>query len=727
MKRPVCLVCIITVVFIVSAYFLGVPLSAKEAASRYLEEKYEFPLDCAVTGRVVSFDILPEYARLTLGNVILNGGDDLENVRITLTETPETEYKKGQVLRVRGKLKIPDAPTNPGQFDARLYYRTLGAGFTMTDPKVTVIDPGSSFIEGFINGARESLKKRITEMYSGDEAGIACAVLTGDREYISGRTGYLYRSGGVSHLLVISSLHLSIISYGIAAMLKKLKVPYIPAAAGTFVILLVFVLFTGSGISAVRALCMYVFLAAAGVIKRTYDMRTTLAVAALLLLFAEPYNLFNSGFQLSFACIAAIAAGEKCGKYSYGVLIYFLTLPLVLYHFFEIPVFGIFLNMLLIPFMPFLILFCITGTVLGGVFALPYRGLVYLFLYVLHKASDIPGSVLVCGRPALWAAAVYYLLAFGLIAVLYKYRYHKRRYFFLPGFVLISLILIVRPQRDLQVSFIDVGQGDSIVIDAPGNFECLIDGGSSSVFNAGKNRILPFLESSGIGSLEYVFVTHGDEDHINGVSEIAEMIRDGETAFKISNIVMPDTKDEGLSALEKKAEEAGIHVIRTKAGDSLIWKHAGSPDVTLEVAGPSDELCRHAQGNEASLVVRLSFGNFNALFTGDAEGAGEQETVSYYKKLQREGRTSDTELLKVAHHGSKNSTGEDLLRAVSPSVAVVSCGKDNIYGHPHEETLSNLKDAGADIFRTDESGAVNVRTDGKRYYVETYSGFGPYS
>ena len=263
----------------------------------------------------------------------------------------------------------------------------------------------------------------------------------------------------------------------------------------------------------------------------------------------------------------------------------------------------------------------------------------------------------------------------------------------------------------LQVTMIDVGQGDSIFIKDREGITYLVDGGSSSVTSVGSYRIEPFLLSQGIAKLDYVFATHGDEDHVNGIQELLE----GQIlGVKVQTLVLPPEKyvDEKLKSLAQTAAEHGtkvavIHRGQT-VGSSLTCLGPDEPLETGEIMGTL------AAGNEASTVLKLEDGRFRMLLTGDLEGNGEKQLTETLHKEQE----SPFLILKAAHHGSKNSSSEEFLQAVSPRVTLISAGKNNRYGHPHAETLERLQEVGSEVWSTQECGAITVRSDGERVMME---------
>lgn len=265
---------------------------------------------------------------------------------------------------------------------------------------------------------------------------------------------------------------------------------------------------------------------------------------------------------------------------------------------------------------------------------------------------------------------------------------------------------------ELQITILDVGQGDGIYIKTPVGRHFLIDGGSSDVSKVGTYRLEPYLESQGVGELDYVFLSHGDGDHTSGIEE---MLANQKLGVRIHTIVLPNENviDDALYALADLASSNGTNVVIMEAGDSITDAKAFSGNLMeLTCIAPSDTY-EGEIGNASSMVLDLQYGEFDMLFTGDLEKEGEEMVVE--SDVLR-----DYDVLKVGHHGSKNATSEEFLAQVKPEIAVVSAGKDNSYGHPASETLERLEKAGCEVYSTQECGAITIRTDGKNMNVSRY-------
>lgn len=562
---------------------------------------------------------------------------------------------------------------------------------------------------------------------------------------------------------------MSFIGFGIYGLLRRTGLPYLFSAVTAGMIMIVYTLMIGASVSAVRALIMFLIRAGADVCGRDYDLPTSLSVSAVSVCMFQPLYLQDAAFQLSYGAVLGIAlfspvfADMLCISWRNGMSnrketeklrkhlrntgkkifsgagtalsVNCLLMGPLLYFYFEIPVYSVLLNLFVIPGMSLLMGAGLAGSFLAQI-ADPAGGAVLVCCKVLLTAcdricsfaSDLPGNRLVTGRPSILWLAVYYFI---LTAIYVWYRYIKKntgkdedslqnrisgRKLGLPGIMIICagavMPYVCRAENvyreDVCISVLDVGQGDGIFIQSPSGVSCFIDGGSSDTADPGTYRIEPFLLSRGTDELEYVFLTHGDEDHLNGIQE---MIRNQKFGVRIRTLVLPPDKflDQKLIRTAYMARENKIRVVQIKEGDRIKVKEK-ERFFTLTCLGPQEDLEAEKGSNEASVVLELSYGAFSMLFTGDVEGTGEASLMEspYLKRCT---------VLKAAHHGSRSSGSEEFLQIVRPAAAVISAGRDNRYGHPHRETMERLKKAGCAVYSTQDYGAITILTDGEKVRI----------
>ena len=261
--------------------------------------------------------------------------------------------------------------------------------------------------------------------------------------------------------------------------------------------------------------------------------------------------------------------------------------------------------------------------------------------------------------------------------------------------------------RELEVVFLDVGQGDAILVTTPSGFRALIDGGDGKgpfVQDQAERVIIPYLRRAGIERLDAIVLTHAHFDHIGGLITIIK-----EKTIKIGEVLDPGEPHPSMAYLELLQaidERPEIAYRQPRAGENLNW----GVDVKVEVLNPPYLI---GDDNESSIVVRITYGECSFLLTGDAGGVAENLMIRKY------GRNLQSDILKVGHHGSRHSSTEKFLKYVNPKSVVISCGIRNKHGHPHKEVNKRLKKYGAKIYRTDHQGTITITTDGKVYKITT--------
>ena len=256
--------------------------------------------------------------------------------------------------------------------------------------------------------------------------------------------------------------------------------------------------------------------------------------------------------------------------------------------------------------------------------------------------------------------------------------------------------IITKEDAGLIMHFIDVGQGDSTLIESKGEF-ALIDGGEYSE----RNKVISYLSSQGVDELEFIISTHPHSDHCGGLSEV---IRN----FNTKSLICPkvDTDSNAWEYVLDVADERGVEYITPAPNDKF---NLGSATITIY---SPDIHSIYSNLNDYSVVCKAEYGNTSFLLTGDAEKIVENE-------LLRSGYDLSADILKCGHHGSSTSSDKKFVEAVNPAAAIISCGKNNDYGHPHEETLSTLSKLNIPVYRTDKEGTICVSTNGEKLYIST--------
>ena len=750
-----------------------------------------------------------QYAMYSSENITEVGQDDTESGNPSVDSSEQRIYTKGKLLvycesaeglkignyiRLVGKAVPFAEPENAGQFDERAYYRAGRMCCKFNADEIEVLNDGVDGIREWCRVIRNRMDTIYEEILPKKHAGIVSAILLGDKAELDVDTKALYQKNGIAHILAISGLHVSLLGMGLFALIRKCGSPLVPAAVTTMLILIFYGCLTEFSVSTQRAVGMLVIAMLAKILGRSYDSRSACALCGLLILIVNPMQLYQAGFQLSFAAAFGISyfgrelelmklnkgktfAERMMVSLLSGLTTQLLTAPIILNCFYELPVYAVLLNLPVIGLLSFVVFLSILAGCAGiisyslGKF---FAGGVYVILEcyeaLCRLADKLPCPIWLYGKPQGWRIFAYFavlLLFFAIAAKIGKrYRHHPRqhRYRRWAFWVLCLLPLVfvkcperigeedseplwvkntVEPEEEREkgdssiVSLLSVGQGDCAVVQSGNGSTYLIDCGSSSVKSVGEYRLKPWLKYHGISKLEAVFLSHPDSDHTNGVMELLEKTNSPEDWYRgeiqIKNLVLPAAyrEEEGFVSIYKLAQEKGIPVLWFDTGDRVA--EAGLSFTCLH---PDEDYSTY-DTNDASMVLLMECQNIVVLFTGDVGWTGEEkaglvlseilgkeetgelgEALAGAKKnssgIRNEIRENKTVILKVAHHGSKNSTSEAFLKILQPDIAVISCGKNNRFGHPHEDTLERVKKVGSKVVTTPESGTVSVRiSEGK--------------
>jgi competence protein ComEC len=710
-RRPLCigaLVYILAITILLLVDTLGIakmPLTFRESvAASLVDDKQKV----TVSGVVYKQEEKNEQLVIYLKQAYLyQNSKKIKSNDIIIYEKLSTKIPIGNKIKVTGKSRKFQKPSNPGQFNAYLYYKSLNYDFAVQASEIEIINDEANAIKDSLYNLTNRLVSNFDEITKDDiENGTFKAMVFGNEADFTGEIKELYQKGGILHAFCVSGSNVGIIGMFIFYIFRKFGFGYRVSGMAGMSIVICYGIMTGFEVSACRAVIMFVIGMIAKIIGKTYDILSSLALAAIFVLMDNPLYIINTGFQLSFAAMIGLGAVTpivlkiidsesvivQTVVSSLSVTI--VTFPIILYSYYEFPLYSIILNIIIIPIMSYVLVSGILGCLCAEISIALGSFMLGMGSYILKLyetlcivSSKLPYSSIIIGKPSIVQMVLYYLLLTIMLYLIKKKE--KMRYscilllmFFAIGF---------HSKSGFTVTFLDVGQGDGIVIQSADGTNYMIDGGSSDVKNVGKYRILPFLKSKGIKKLDYCIVTHPDEDHKSGLVEIIN------SGYKIKNLIMPDIEieDEAYAELVQLAKEAGIKVIYFSRGDKLT-----EGELELTCLHPYSEYVP-ASRNDYSTVISLKFGELDMLLTGDLESKGEEEILSNIEE--------DYDILKVAHHGSKFSTSEEFLDKIDTEYAVISCGEKNRYGHPHKELLQRLEDNGMNVVITKDVGAIIMK------------------
>lgn len=537
----------------------------------------------------------------------------IRNIKCTGKEEKINSLREGMHVRLEGMLVLPELPRNPGQFNRRIYESGKKIDFYLENPTVLEVKEQRSGVREVVEIWKTEMMNRCEKIYQDEEAGILEAMLFGEKSELSGDIKELYQAAGISHVLVISGLHISLLALAVAGILRRLGFPMPVWVMLSVGVLAGYGILIGQPTTAVRALLMFFVLQGARLLGRSYDLLSALAFSGILMLLDNPDLILDGGCRLSFCAVIGVgwyvseknkifrSIGEKekrknrgkGGKGSSagaileniraGWYLWLFTLPVMLDTFYQVSVVGILWNLVAIPLLPVIIASGGLGVVLAGwniflgsLAGSPAYGMLQLYQEIGNISEKLPVGMWTPGQPSKPVIAGYYLVIFLLVLVekqlIKREKRWKIRKIF-PGMELCSMLLLLllmaHPwQQREKITFLDVGQGDASMLQSGGQ-TLLLDGGSTSQKNVGTYVILPYIKQQGISCLEAVVLTHTDQDHINGVTEVLEEGKKGWLTVK--NLMYPywmEGTEQGKQ-LKKLAEEAGASCRKIRAGDRL--------------------------------------------------------------------------------------------------------------------------------------------------------------
>ncbi|RXT14802.1 DNA internalization-related competence protein ComEC/Rec2 [Ammoniphilus sp. CFH 90114] len=668
--------------------------------------------------------------------------DEAVECRIYLKSKEEQEQATklifGTYVEFKGQLKAPEGSRNPGSFDYRqyLYYKRihwLVISTSLADLKAyrsANIRP-----DVVMNRVRDYLERSLERTFPAGSSEIMKALLLGIKVDLPQDVTDIYGKLGLIHVLAISGLHMSIIAGGIfiLGILRFIGFTRETSIILTVLTIPIYIVLAGAAPSIVRSGIMAVISLVGVYLHRGRDGLNLWGTALFLMLIYNPYYLWDIGFQLSFLVTWGLILfvpymrsffhflpDSLSSLLAVAVTAQWVSFPLIVYYFHHYHLLSLLANILFVPlysivFIPMGFALFILGFVHPGLVQLWAEGLAYGFQWMNRMIEWIAGwhgFQRHVAPPEVWWMVIYYIVLCGSLWIM---KGRRLLWLFLLMSVILSLSFIPWQGEQVKITFVDVGQGDAIVIQLPNKRVYLIDGGGvltydkgeswrkrKSYFDPGKDIVVPFLKSQGINEVHTLVITHGDIDHIGGLYTVVEDIP---IRRVLINGTQPKSKQE--TELYQLLNQKQIPIYQGRAGDW--WKDA--EEIEWKILHPS--AVENESDNNSSLVLLLNAYGYKILFTGDLEREGEN-------RLIESGDLDKIHLLKVAHHGSKSSTTEAWLDRLQPDYSIISAGRLNRYGHPHEEVLTRLHQVNSRIFRTDKQGAVMVELRPTEMKVWTY-------
>ena len=669
-------------------------------------------------------------------------------------------YLPGDVIRVdRLRLHRPRTAGNPGAFDFRSLMQRRGihavGGVTNPDRLHLLRRADGYGLARALERWRLHLRLAVSSFLPTPYDAVFLAIVLGHKGSLPPDVQTNFRAAGVAHLLVVSGLHVGFIAaatlFGWRQLLRtvrsRLPRAWLPgwrptplAAMLSLPLVLLYCSMVGWRVPTLRAALMVGSYLLALCIERRSDARYALVLAAVLIVLADPWAFADVGFRLSFAAVAAILLataavlkphptppdrGQRLRRYLLGyvtasVAAYLGTLPILMQAFHTMPTFGILTNLILLPLaglvvpagmlaLGLLVLWPSAAPVVFSVLAYPISWLVDLTELVAGQ----PNAQFHLASPSALMIAAYYGV---LISLVVAGRWPKRLTF-AGACVMVSLlgagwqVLETRSDR-LRVTFLDVGTGDAILVQAPSNRNLLIDGGGTydGRFDVGARVVAPVLWDRHVRRFDLVALTHSHPNHARGLVSVLRLFPAAHLLTNGSPMRYDYLRDIFAAGERWNTQH------HTAPSGRREWRWG---DLRLTVLSPPSaaEQARlpwnPKSENDRSLVLLLQYGEVRILLTGDIQHPTEHWLVAHHDDLH-------ADVMQVPHHGSKTSTLPDFVRHVQPRDGIISLGAGNPYGHPHPHVLNTLEEQQVRVWRTDVHGAVTVSTDGSTYDILTH-------
>jgi len=687
-------------------------------------------------------------SQLTLSAQAVDAGDGWLPVHgLLLVRVPShASYQYGDELEVWGELQTPP---EDGDFSYRAYLARQGIHSLISYPKIRLLGHGQGKpLLQWLYAMRRHTRDIIVAMLPEPEAALLTGILVGSDEGIPRALMDQFRATGTAHIIAISGFNITLIAASLVRVFTRVLQRYIALVVAMAVIAL-YTVFVGAEAPVVRAAIMGGLSALAVIVGRRSHAPTALLAAAWAMTAWQPFTLWDVGFQLSFASsLGLVLYAEPLQRACQAVLVRVVpeatakrvsallqdallttiaamvtTLPLMFYHFGHFSPLGLLANALILPVQPAIMYLGSTAAMLGWVFLPLAKGVGWAaWLFLTYTIRVVETTAQWIGASGM-ATAVHPAVALGYYAALAMVTIGRRprvnlaealrgllnrgtmRKALLVALALSAILVWVAvaslPDGRLHVTYLDVGQGDAILVQTPAGHRLLIDGGPSpAMLLAALGRHLPFWDRR----LDLVMLSHPHDDHLRGLLNLPE--RYWVRQVLVANLSDPPTLHQQWC---QQLAEDDISLLEV---DQPMEVDFGD-GVSMQVLPPQPVV--YDSLDDTSLVVRLRWREATFLFSGDLEAEG-------VLRLHRDGCPLDCTVLKVPHHGSEGAVTQELLAATNAQLAVISVGAENRFGHPAEETLACLGQAGVRTLRTDVHGTVEITTDGQRLWVRNSKG-----
>ncbi len=706
-----------------------------------------------------------EYSNTYVVQVLKIDGDGIYKntlIYIRINKNQDIGLEYGNYINFIGEYLRPDVQRNRNGFDYSKYLKTLNIYGTIKIEKIYSVDESNNSFLGMVNSISNHLSYIIEDTLDYETASIINGLVLGKTEKIEDEVKEDFSSANISHILAISGMHISYLIMFFEKILSKI-LGKMRSRVVIILLIIIYILITGFSPSIIRAGIMAVLIIISKIIHSKNDFYNGISVSLVLILMSNPYIIMNQGLQFSYvATVGIVVMYDMILNLLKELIVNKLSskyekIKIILIKINEILVLTLSAQISILPIMIlnyniynpyFLISNLLVGIVIGPIIISSF---IYVFIigtniYIpnifseiiefvidillkISEISELPFSKIYINTPNILQIICYYILICIILILCksylgrrknninnrirnyvatFKFRLSENKKKVILAIIIFLIIILsinIYPNK-FELNFIDVGQGDCTFITTPQNKTILIDGGGNSSFDVGKNTLIPYILDRGYTSIDYVFVSHFDSDHVKGIITLVQEL-------KVNNIFISEQIEysENYQELLTIIKEKNINLQILSKGDQIQIEK----DIYIQILWPEKIQINENILNNNSLVMKLVYKEISILFTGDIEEIAENKILEQIPK-----EYLNATILKVAHHGSKTSSIEEFINVVNPQIALIGVGKNNMFGHPSNEVIERLKQNNIEIFRTDEDGEISLVIDKDKIQIDTH-------
>lgn len=677
--------------------------------------------------------------RIDVGSMTCKGKRYIINEKSILKSIGSSELLLGDKVVVEGIIHVPKENTNPRLFDYRLYLQTKNI-FTTISTKVNNLDVLStghlSKAEKVSQNFRNNIDNLFDKSLDSSSGSFMKAMIMGESSYLDESTENRYREIGLAHVLAVSGLHIGIISLFLIYLLGFIGFRRRLSVILTLSILWIYGYFVGYPISVLRALIMFSFLMLAGLLYRRYDPMNIISLVGCILLIYNPLWIFSVGLQFSFsATISLMLFTTKIQQYMFNkykkighvlsplIAVQLGIFPIMVYHFNDISTLSIFTNLILVPLISIALIVGFVMSILSiitiglmenilDIIGYPLSGLLYIVDFIARILHKIPFNQIILPSPTVIEILLFYIIVFLILRIikikilsnLFGESLIKCILIYLYISILISGIGIIEDGKTVTIDFLDVGQGDCVIIRTNGK-SFLIDSGGTpfSDFDIGESVIIPYIRKEGIRKLNGAFISHFHADHCEGYISLLNKV-------EIDNLFIgyENHDNELFAQISEIANKHSVDINVLNSGDELIL----GKQKNIKILNPQRSNKSHIDDNNMSLVMLLEIYDRKVLFTGDIEKEVEESIIKNFDGL-------NIDILKVPHHGSVTSSSLEFIANLQSEYAVIQVGNNN-FGHPSDEVLERFNNENIKTYRNDNDGMIKVTINKNKIKIQKY-------